>query len=90
MLLGILMLGATPARSETDCVPYCDFLHDYGPRDFTYLLRPSAPVDFTYSNRPGLFLAPRCRWDGACSPYLISSYPRRGRITVRSRLVPRR
>src|SRR5262249_5126279 len=78
-LLGLLLLGTVPARAENECWPDCDFRHYYGPQDFTYI-------------RPGLFLYPRCGPSGDCSPYLISSYPRRviGRITVRSRSVPRR
>ena len=78
-LLGLLVLGSTSARAENDCTPYCDFLHYYGPQDFTYI-------------RPGLFLYPRCGPSGNCSPYLISTYPRRpvGRIIVRSRSAPRR
>ena len=78
-LFGLLLLGPAPARAENDCYPYCDFTHDYGLQDFSYV-------------RPGLFLYPRCGPSGECSPLLISAYPRRpiGRIIVRSRAAPRR
>ena len=72
----LLMPGA--ASAEVDCAPYCDFTHDYGPQDFTYV-------------RPGLFLYLRCGPSGYCSPYLLSSWQRfRGRVTVRSLARPAR
>jgi hypothetical protein len=68
---GLLLAGAGPAAAEVDCTPYCDFIHYYGPHDFTYV-------------RPGLFLYPYCGPSGDCSPYLISSSRRYlGRVTVR-------
>ena len=67
----LLLLAAGPAAAEIGCAPYCDFIHYYGPHDFTYV-------------RPGLYLYPRCGPSGYCSPYLVSSTRRYGRITVRS------
>jgi hypothetical protein len=68
--LPVLVPGT--ASAEVDCAPYCDFIHDYGPQDFTYV-------------RPGLYLYPRCGPSGYCSPYLLSSTQRfRGRVTIRS------
>src|SRR4051794_38570204 len=34
----VLLAGLWPgaASAQSDCVPYCDFNHDYGPRDFTW------------------------------------------------------
>jgi hypothetical protein len=70
-MCGLLLAGSDPAAAETDCTPYCDFTHYYGPHDFTYV-------------RPGLFLYTRCGPSGDCSPYLIPSWgPYRGRVTVR-------
>ncbi len=78
-LVILLSFASSPARAAMDCNPYCDFVHYYGPHDFSYI-------------RPGLFLYPRCGPSGECSPLLISAYPRRpiGRIIVRSRAAPRR
>jgi hypothetical protein len=85
-----LLMTASAAWAEQNCNPYCDFVHYYGPFDFSYVRSPG-PVAFTYAG-PGLFLYPRCGPSGTCSPYLISSYPRRpiGRVIVRSRSAPRR
>jgi hypothetical protein len=59
--------------SAQDCNPYCDYTHDYGPYDFTYV-------------RPGLYGYPICGPDGSCSPRLAYSYSGfpRGRITIRT------
>jgi hypothetical protein len=86
----VLLAAGSPARAEYDCNPYCDFVHYYGPLDFSYVYRRS-PVGFTNAG-PGLFLYPHCAPNGTCSPYLISSYPRRpiGRVIVRTRSAPRR
>lgn len=77
--VALLVLGSMPARAEYDCHPYCDFVHYYGPQDFSYI-------------RPGLYLYPRCGPRGSCSPHLIAAHPRRpiGRVIVRSRSAPRR
>jgi hypothetical protein len=73
-IAGLLLAGASPAGAQVACAPYCDFTHDYGPYDLTYI-------------RPGLYAYPRCAPSGECSPYPVYSYPRyRGvHITVRPR-----
>ena len=84
-IASLLWLAPGPASAQSDCVPYCDFTHDYGPRDFTWV-RPGGygPWQSIYV-RPGLFLHPRCGPSGYCSPYLLSSTQRfRGRVTVRT------
>jgi hypothetical protein len=80
-LAAVLVLpGAAAPAAAYDCTPYCDFTHDYGPYDFTYV-------------RPGLFLYPRCGPSGNCSPHLVSTGTRyRGSVTIRPlvrRTVPR-
>lgn len=91
----VLLMGFWPgsASAQSDCMPYCDFNHDYGPRDFTWA-QPGGygPQHFIYV-RPGLFLHPACGPSGYCSPYLLSSSHRSGvRITIRrlGRPVPTR
>lgn len=57
-----------------DCAPHCDWTHDYGPYDFSWVY-------------PGLVGIPVCDRDGNCSPYLLYRYtgPKPGvTITVRS------
>ncbi|HXW23738.1 MAG TPA: hypothetical protein VEK73_03240 [Xanthobacteraceae bacterium] len=70
----VLIAAPCPARAEVDCAPYCDYTHDYGPYDLTYI-------------RPGLYAFPVCGPSGDCSPYALHTYPRyRGvRITIRPR-----
>jgi hypothetical protein len=56
-----------------ECFPYCDYVHNYGPYDFTYV-------------RPGLYGYPRCNVRGECLPnlyYSTSGLPRRGNVEVR-------
>jgi hypothetical protein len=82
----VLLAGCWPGSgsAQSDCVPYCDFNHDYGPRDFTWA-QPGGygRQQFIYV-RPGLFVHPACGPSGYCSPYLMSSSHRfRGRVTVR-------
>jgi hypothetical protein len=68
----VLLQSAT--ASAFDCSPHCDYVHDYGPIDFTYV-------------RPGLFGYPVCDQYGNCSPHLVYRYgriPWRGvTITIR-------
>ena len=45
----------------TDCSPHCDYNHDYGPYDFSYV-------------RPGLVGYPVCDWQGNCAPRLVYRY----------------
>jgi hypothetical protein len=76
-LVGLIALGSSPAQAGVDCTPHCDFVHDYGPYDFTY-------------ERPPTYGFPRCGPSGNCSPYLAYYgyvYPRT-RIVIRPR--PRR
>jgi hypothetical protein len=76
-------LGPGAALAQSDCVPYCDFTHDYGPRDFTWT-QPGGygPQQLIYV-RPGLFLPPACGPSGYCSPYLLSSHRPGVRVTIR-------
>jgi hypothetical protein len=67
----ILAFAAGPAAAEVGCTPNCDFTHDYGPYDYTWV-------------RPGLYLYPRCGPSGNCSPHLIRSSRYRGSVTIRS------
>jgi hypothetical protein len=77
-------LGFTVLQSGAawaiDCSPHCDYNHDYGPYDFTYV-------------RPGLFGYPVCDRQGNCSPQLVYRYsgvPRPGvAITIRPTRAPR-
>ena len=76
-LVSLVALGSSPAQARVDCTPHCDFVHDYGPYDFTY-------------ERPPTYGFPRCGPYGNCSPYLAYYgyvYPRT-RIVIRPR--PRR
>ncbi len=82
-----MLVWFTPgfASAQSDCAPYCDFTHYYGPQDFTWA-QPGGygRQQFIYV-RPGLFVRPYCGPSGYCSPYLVSSSQRfRGRVTVRS------
>ena len=57
--------------SAAECYPHCDYNHDYGPYDFSYI-------------RPGLYAYPVCGPRGACAPYLVygNSGVRSGNIIV--------
>jgi hypothetical protein len=70
-LFAVVTLAASSAVA-VDCSPYCDFTHDYGPYDLTWV-------------RPGLYAFPVCGPSGDCAPHAVYVYPRyRGvRITVR-------
>lgn len=76
MRLAIAMLGVlwgSGAALAVDCAPHCDFVHDYGPYDFSYI-------------RPGLAGIPVCDRRGNCSPHLVYVYsgrPPQVRIIVR-------
>jgi hypothetical protein len=65
VLLGFVLFAPAPASARIECAPHCDYNHDYGPYDFTYI-------------RPGLYGYPRCNALGECLPHLgyIYSYPR--------------
>src|SRR5213083_2328287 len=75
VLFAFVFFGCA-ARAEVECYPHCDYWHDYGPYDFTYI-------------RPGLYGFPRCGPRGDCSPYLVYTYPRyRYDVTIRARSAP--
>jgi hypothetical protein len=72
VVLGCSLVAPTAVAAETSCYPHCDYVHDYSPRDLTYV-------------QPGLFCYPRCFADGSCAPYspcVLSGS--RGRVLVRS------
>lgn len=68
-IVSSVLLGSGMARA-TDCSPHCDFVHDYGPYDFSYV-------------RPGLAAYPVCDWRGNCAPHLVYYYGVRRRPGVR-------
>jgi hypothetical protein len=74
----LLFVGSSPTWAD-DCYPHCDWSHDYGPYDFTYI-------------RPGLFAYPICGPRQDCSPHLRYTYqrgyPLRERIIIRPRSRP--
>jgi hypothetical protein len=55
------LLWGAGAAMAVDCAPNCDFVHDYGPYDFSYI-------------RPGLAGIPVCDRQGNCSPHLVYIY----------------
>ena len=79
---GFLIAGTGAGVAEQLCFPHCDYVHYYGPYDFSY-------------KQPGLFGYPQCGPQGDCAPNLVymMAVPRpgpTGRITVRPRpLTPR-
>jgi hypothetical protein len=72
-ILCVLLCAPTLAFAY-DCAPHCDYVHDYGPYDFSWVA-------------PGLVGYPVCDRHGNCSPHLL--YRRFGRpwpgvtITIR-------
>ena len=70
-ILSSVLLGSGMAWA-TDCSPYCDYVHDYGPYDFSWV-------------RPGLTGYPVCDSQGNCAPHLIYVHPgrRHGQINIR-------
>jgi hypothetical protein len=72
-VLGLILLQSASAWAY-DCSPHCDYVHDYGPYDFTYV-------------RPGLFGYPVCDRRGDCAPHLVYQYGRTpwGDVTIRIR-----
>ncbi len=70
-LFGVIAFASSPAGA-VECYRHCDYTHDYGPYDFTYV-------------RPGLFGFPLCGPNGECAPYLVYSRARYGRIIIRPR-----
>ena len=68
-VVAVLALAPGPAAAEVGCAPDCDFTHDYGPYDYTWV-------------RPGLYVYPRCAPNGYCSPYVVRSARYRGSVTI--------
>ncbi len=78
---GCAVVGLTLCSAGTvlaaECFPYCDYNHNYGPYDFTYV-------------KPGLYGYPTCGPRGYCLPrlsYSVSGRTPRGNIEVRT--IPR-
>jgi hypothetical protein len=73
-----IMLCTPGIAWAQDCAPHCDYVHDYGPYDFSWV-------------SPGLVGYPVCDRAGSCSPHLV--YRKFGRpwpgITIRIRRTPR-
>jgi len=69
-----VLVWTSGAAFADDCAPHCDYVHDYGPYDLSWV-------------SPGLVGYPICDRRGDCSPHLV--YRRFGRswpditITVR-------
>jgi len=76
IMIALLMslLGSASALAA-ECYPHCDYVHDYGPYDFTYI-------------RDGLYAYPVCNWRGNCSPHYAYLYSPwwRGQIIIRPRV----
>jgi hypothetical protein len=75
-----IMVGGAGGAAAAECFPHCDYVHNYGPYDFTYL-------------RPGLYGYPVCNARGECLPNLVystSGRARRGNVEVRFLSRPRR
>ena len=62
---------ASGAALAYDCAPHCDYVHDYGPYDLSWVA-------------PGLVGYPVCDRAGNCSPHLVYRQfgPRRVGITI--------
>ena len=58
---GVVFLLCCGIALAYDCAPHCDYVHDYGPYDFSYVY-------------PGLSGWPVCDREGNCSPYLVYRY----------------
>ena len=69
-----LTLCGGGAALAAECFPYCDYNHNYGPYDFTYV-------------KPGLWGYPTCGPRGNCLPrlsYSVVGRAPRGNIEVRT------
>jgi hypothetical protein len=75
--VGLCCFGTGTALAA-DCSPHCDYYHDYGPYNFSYV-------------EPGLTGYPVCDRRGDCSPYLVylHSGHRRGQVTIRQVIRPK-
>jgi len=77
--LCLSLCGAGTALAA-ECFPHCDYVHNHGPYDFTYV-------------RPGLYGYPLCNLRGECLPNLVystSGRARRGNVEVRFISTPHR
>lgn len=74
----LCILSCAPAiASAQDCAPHCDYVHDYGPYDYSWV-------------SPGLVGYPICDRAGNCLPHLVYrkfGHPGPG-ITIRVRPTP--
>ncbi len=69
----VFVLAGLGSAAANSCAPHCDWTHDYGPYDLSWVY-------------PGLVGIPICDRDGNCSPHLVYRYtgPKPGiTITVR-------
>lgn len=57
----VLFLAGPGIAFAVDCAPHCDWFHDYGPYDFSWV----------YSGLVGI---PVCDRGGNCSPHLLYRY----------------
>ena len=57
----VLVLSGPASAFAQSCAPTCDWNHDYGPYDFSWVY-------------PGLVGIPVCDRDGNCSPHLVYRY----------------
>jgi hypothetical protein len=76
-VLGLTLCSAGTVLAA-ECFPYCDYNHNYGPYDFTYV-------------KPGLWGYATCGPRGYCLPrlsYSVTGRTPRGNIEVRT--LPRR
>jgi hypothetical protein len=74
-----LLLCSAGTALAAECFPYCDYNHNYGPYDFTYV-------------KPGLWGYPTCGPRGNCLPrlsYSVAGRTPRGNIEVRTLRRPR-
>jgi len=72
-VLGLTLCSAGTVLAA-ECFPYCDYNHNYGPYDFTYV-------------KPGLWGYPTCGPRGNCLPrlsYSVVGRAPRGNIEVRT------
>lgn len=92
-LLASVLLGTGSASARIDCSPNCDFVHDYGPYDLSWE-RPGLTCYPRCDRRGNCAPTPTCFV--ASPPAGRSAFvtgwvgrPPIGRVTVRSRAVPR-
>ncbi|HTV36518.1 MAG TPA: hypothetical protein VMF12_08805 [Xanthobacteraceae bacterium] len=57
-VLCFLVSASAVAFAYDDCAPHCDYVHDYGPYDYSWVA-------------PGLAGFPICDRQGNCAPHLV-------------------